>query len=950
MAIDISDVLRRVVYAPNGTGPYQFTFEVLTQTDIAVYRGSTLLTLTTDYTVSLNLDGTGSVTLVTTAGTSNITIVGDRGIARSTDFVTGGDLLANSLNEELDAQTIFNQQTYELALRGLKAPVYDPTDINMTLPSKSSRANKTLSFDADGNPTPGVSAADVANAVTYATNAANSATAAAASASAAASSASSASSSASTATTQASNASTSASNASTSATNASNSASSASTSASNAATSATNAANSASAASTSATNASNSATAASTSASNASTSATNASNSATAAATSETNAATSAAAAAAALDNFDDRYLGAKSSNPTVDNDGNALLTGALYYRTTTPVGMKVYDGAQWLEASAAQQSLMVTYEFVATSGQTTFSGTDANGATLSYVANSISVSLNGVTLRPGDDYTATNGTSVVLNVAAALNDDLMVIAFAVFNVANAVAKTGDTMTGSLLLPAGTVSAPALTTSADTNTGIFFPAADTIAFSEGGVESMRIDASGNLGLGVTPSAWGSTVRALEVARIGTALTAFSANNSLFTSNAYFNGTNWIYAGSAAASYYQQSAGTHAWWNAASGTAGNTITFTQAMTLNASGNLVIGNSTASQRFQVEQNYNGSTWGYFVNTNAGSGAAAGILMKNDTGDLGAISLLSSTQTAANALFIRSLSTNPLTFGTNGTERARIDSSGRLLIGTSTVTNGTRLMAYDGSTTSSTLGGFYAGSTSYASSVQVNWCDRSGNSAYNFFVTRSNNDSDTEHSLRGDGNAYADGTWNNNGADYAEFFESATGAALTLGATVVLDGNKVRETTSQDPTSAIIGVVRPKEPSKASMVVGNTAWNKWANKYLTDEFDRYIMEDHDVVEWTDEDGKQHSYESHHIPAGVAVPNDAVVKTHDDKGNKFQHYKLNPAWDKDAEYTPREQRPEWNIIGLVGQVKVLKGQPVNDRWIKMRDVSDTVEEWFIR
>jgi hypothetical protein len=457
MAIDISDVLRRVVYAPNGTGPYQFTFEVLTQTDIAVYRGSTLLTLTTDYTVSLNVDGTGSVTLVTTAGTSNITIVGDRGIARSTDFVTGGDLLANSLNEELDAQTIFNQQTYELALRGLKAPVYDPTDINMTLPSKSSRANKTLSFDADGNPTPGVSAADVANAVTYATNAANSATAAAASASAAASSASSASSSASTATTQASNASTSASNASTSATNASNSASSASTSASNAATSATNAANSASAASTSATNASNSASAASTSASNASTSATNAANSASAAATSETNAATSAAAAAAALDNFDDRYLGAKSSNPTVDNDGNALLTGALYYRTTTPVGMKVYDGAQWLEASAAQQSLMVTYEYVATAGQTTFSGTDANGATLSYVANSISVSLNGVTLRPGDDYTATNGTSVVLNVAAALNDDLMVIAFAVFNVANAVAKTGDTMTGALNLQANLV-------------------------------------------------------------------------------------------------------------------------------------------------------------------------------------------------------------------------------------------------------------------------------------------------------------------------------------------------------------------------------------------------------------------------------------------------------------------------------------------------------------
>ena len=55
-------------------------------------------------------------------------------------------------------------------------------------------------------------------------------------------------------------------------------------------------------------------------------------------------------------------------------------------------------------------------------------------------------------------------------------------------------------------------------------------------------------------------------------------------------------------------------------------------------------------------------------------------------------------------------------------------------------------------------------------------------------------------------------------------------------------------------------------------------------------------------------------------------------------------------PAWDKDAEYINRENRPEWNIIGLLGQVKILKGQPVGDRWTKMRDVSATVEEWMIR
>jgi hypothetical protein len=132
-----------------------------------------------------------------------------------------------------------------------------------------------------------------------------------------------------------------------SASSAATSASNASTSASNASTSATNASNSASNASTSETNASNSATAAALSESNASTSETNASTSETNAATSATNAATSEANAAASYDSFDDRYLGAKASAPTVDNDGDALITGALYFNT---VGNKlqVWTGTAW--------------------------------------------------------------------------------------------------------------------------------------------------------------------------------------------------------------------------------------------------------------------------------------------------------------------------------------------------------------------------------------------------------------------------------------------------------------------------------------------------------------------------------------------------------------------------------------------------------------------------
>jgi hypothetical protein len=214
-------------------------------------------------------------------------------------------------------------------------------------------------------------ATSAATATTQATNAAASASTAttqasnaSTSASNASTSASSASASAATATTQASNASTSATNAASSATSATASATTATTQASNASTSASNASTSASAASTSATNAAASASTATTQASNAATSASGASTSATNAASSASSASTSATSAAASYDSFDDRYLGPKSSDPTLDNDGGALLTGALYFNTVANE-MRVYTGAAWLTA------------YLPASGYVTLNGTE---------------------------------------------------------------------------------------------------------------------------------------------------------------------------------------------------------------------------------------------------------------------------------------------------------------------------------------------------------------------------------------------------------------------------------------------------------------------------------------------------------------------------------------------------------------------------------------------
>jgi len=202
------------------------------------------------------------------------------------------------------------------------------------------------------------------NAATSATNAANSATAAATSATNAATSETNASNSASAASTSASNASTSETNAASSATAAASSATSAAgsattatTQASAASTSATNAATSETNAATSATSASSSATTATTKASEAATSATNAATSATSADTAKTAAQAAQAAAEAAADNFDDTYLGAKASDPTVDNDGDALTAGDLYFNTTSNV-LRVYNGSSWQDAAVDASSL----------------------------------------------------------------------------------------------------------------------------------------------------------------------------------------------------------------------------------------------------------------------------------------------------------------------------------------------------------------------------------------------------------------------------------------------------------------------------------------------------------------------------------------------------------------------------------------------------------------
>lgn len=110
------------------------------------------------------------------------------------------------------------------------------------------------------------------------------------------------------------------------------------------------------------------------------------------------------------------------------------------------------------------------------------------------------------------------------------------------------------------------------------------------------IERARLDSSGNLGLGVTPSAWSGIGSAIELK--GNAYIASTTQVLSLCTNAYFNGTNFIYKSSSFANRYDTVFGEHRWLTAASGTAGNAITFTQAMTLDASGNLLVGHTSTT----------------------------------------------------------------------------------------------------------------------------------------------------------------------------------------------------------------------------------------------------------------------------------------------------------------------------------------------------------------
>ena len=164
---------------------------------------------------------------------------------------------------------------------------------------------------------------------------------------------------------------------------------------------------------------------------------------------SATAAAASATAAAASYDSFDDRYLGAFATAPTLDNDGNSLLTGALYFNSVSLV-MQVWTGSAW--SSISSSAAIYRYKFIAAGGETSLSGADASSQTLAYIAGYEQVYLNGVLLVRTTDYTATTGTSITALSALVLNDIVEIITFTALSVVTDIPQSIVDVKGDLIV------------------------------------------------------------------------------------------------------------------------------------------------------------------------------------------------------------------------------------------------------------------------------------------------------------------------------------------------------------------------------------------------------------------------------------------------------------------------------------------------------------------
>ena len=498
----------------------------------------------------------------------------------------------------------------------------------------------------------------------------------------------------------------------------------------------------------------------------------------------------------------------------------------------------------------------------------------------------------SGITVSPDGDVFTTGVTTATTFVGALTG-----------NVTGNI--SGGTVAGSTGTFTGDVDiADTIVDTADTNTKIRFPAADTVTVETSGSERLRIDSSGRLLLGTTTEgvANASNFTIAGAVHCGMTIRSGTSNDGQI---AFSDGTSGDDEYRGQILYRHSSDHMHFVTNA-----------TERVRIFSNGDIGVNattvNRASTSRNTIQFDYSGSDGSEGLEIRLSNSALNG----NAATDNAAITYIGQN------LGITNRENGLISFRNNGSERVRIDANGLVSLGDAisgmdmgfgnqmfNSKSGTYSAQCIGSTSASvTTSIIYNSNTSFGGAVSM--CDwraaASNSSAWYFLRLSTSSASDNEFFLAGDGNAYADGSWSGGGADYAEYFEWSDGNTSDedrRGMTVVLDGTKIKIATSSDSTDNIIGVV-----SGNPSMIGDAAYCKWTGKYQRDDYNSYVR--------------------------------------DSNGDRV----LNSDYDDTKTYLPRKDRKEWDAIGMVGKLRVRKGQQIGTRWIKMKDVSDTIEEWLVR
>jgi hypothetical protein len=329
----------------------------------------------------------------------------------------------------------------------------------------------------------------------------------------------------------------------------------------------------------------------------------------------------------------------------------------------------------------------------------------NANNADLRFLTNNT----ERVRLTSSSLYTASG-----INVGIGLSGPTGRLHIATAGTANDIQMTGSGTAGTYVQMTNT--GGIFTAGLDNSTGgvfggaaysgnFYMSGAYPMIFWTSGTQRMRLDSSGNLGLGVTPSAWSSGY-APAFENKGGAVFAPNTTQLQLASNAYINSSSqWIRRNAGYATLYNQGGGEISWSLAGTSTAGSVASFTQAMTLDASGNFYVG--TTSQLGGSNITFNqpaNADMKIGASVSTGTRAAYQVFVNNTVTTVGTENSSGGSLVSGSSAYSTVISNSgayPLSFGTNNTERARIDSSGNLLVGTTSNTRPARLRIEGGET---------------------------------------------------------------------------------------------------------------------------------------------------------------------------------------------------------------------------------------------------------